>query len=64
MIYVLTLICPHQVLAGDNILLPPNLSWLCLPLYLRLFDLANSGLTMEVLEVLMKGAGMYPEYVW
>jgi CCR4-NOT transcription complex subunit 1 len=62
------LISQDQVLsssAGSDaaISIPPNLSWLCVPLYVRLLDLASSGLAMEVLEVIAKAAAMYPEYV-
>lgn len=58
------LIAADQVLSADNmtINIPPNLSWLCLPLYIRMFELASSGLAMEVLEVLVKAAALYPEY--
>eukprot|EP00981_Chlorochromonas_danica_P009064 scaffold2470_cov158-Ochromonas_danica.AAC.4 len=56
------LVSQEQLLPSE-INVPPNLSWLCIPLYLRLFELANSGLKMEVLEVIAKAAAMFPEYV-
>jgi CCR4-NOT transcription complex subunit 1 len=58
------LIAADQVLNAETmtINIPPNLSWLCLPLYARMFELASSGLAMEVLEVLVKAAALYPEY--
>jgi len=42
---------------------PPNFSWMCIPLYYRLIDLARAGLVKEVMELLIKGASSYPEYV-
>lgn len=56
-----SLITAEQIIAGD-IPTPSNLSWICLPLYARFLDLANSGLAMDVLEILSKAAASYPEY--
>lgn len=52
-----------QILPGENIPLPPNFCWLCHPFYARLLEISNNGLAMEVLEILMKAAASYPEYV-
>lgn len=57
------LVSQDQLLSYDGLLTPPNFSWLCLPLYVRLFDLAGNGFAMEVLEVLLKAAATFPEYV-
>jgi CCR4-NOT transcription complex subunit 1 len=57
------LVSQDQLLNSEGLLTPPNFSWLCLPLYVRLFDLAANGFTMDVLELMMKAASAYPEYV-
>jgi CCR4-NOT transcription complex subunit 1 len=57
------LVSQDQLLTYDGLMTPPNFSWLCLPLYVRLFDLAANGFAMEVLEVMMKAAAAYPEYI-
>eukprot|EP01038_Epipyxis_sp_PR26KG_P009842 gene9842-13237_t len=54
-------VSPDQLIPGE-IPTPPNLSWLCLPIYTRFFELANNGMQHEVLEILSKAAGTYPEY--
>lgn len=56
-----SLVSPEQLMSGD-IATPANLSWLCLPLYARFFDLAAGGMPNEVLDILSKAAGSYPEY--
>ena len=56
-----TMISAEQLIPGE-IATPPNFSWLCIPLYMRLIDLANAGLPMEVLEIMSKGATAFPEY--
>jgi CCR4-NOT transcription complex subunit 1 len=57
-------ISQDQIIPGENIPVPANLCWLCHPFYARLLDIANGGLTIEVLEVIMKAAANYPEYVF
>lgn len=56
------LITAEQLISGEGINTPPNLSWLCLPLFSRFLALASSGMTQEVMEVLVKAATSYPEY--
>ena len=56
------MITQEQLIPGENIPTPSNLSWLCLPLYQRFIELANSGLSLEVLEILSKAAASFPEY--
>eukprot|EP01035_Chromulina_nebulosa_P020075 gene20075-26069_t len=46
-----------------EIAMPPNYSWLSLPLYNTLLQLAAAGLQNEVLEALNNAANNYPEYV-
>lgn len=57
------LISQEQLMTGDGIITPPNFSWVCLPFYSRMLDLANNGFTMEVYEVMQKAACIFPEYV-
>jgi len=57
-----TLVAPDQILSGD-VPTTQNLSWLCVPLYVRLIELASMGLATEVLELLSKAAASFPEYV-
>ena len=56
------LITAEQLLTGEGIAIPPNLSWLCLHLYSRFFVLASNGMPGEVMDVLTKSAAVYPEY--
>mmetsp|Transcript_13579 Transcript_13579/g.30419 ORF Transcript_13579/g.30419 Transcript_13579/m.30419 type:complete len:2214 (+) Transcript_13579:205-6846(+) len=56
------LIAADQLIQGDGITTPPNFSWLCLLLYPRFFFLAACGMGNEVVDVLTKAAGNYPEY--
>jgi CCR4-NOT transcription complex subunit 1 len=56
-----TLVSPEQLMSAE-VPAPANLSWLCLPLYARFFDLAASGMPNEVLDILSKAAGSFPEY--
>jgi CCR4-NOT transcription complex subunit 1 len=58
------LVSQDQLLTFEGLATPPNFSWLCLPLYVRFFDLAANGFAMEVLECLLKAASAYPEYVF
>jgi hypothetical protein len=55
-------ITAEQLISGEGINTPPNLSWLCLPLFSRFLVLASSGLAAEVMDVLTKAATNYPEY--
>ena len=55
-------ITSDQLLSGDSINTPSNLSWLCLSLYSRFLILASNGLTTEVMDILIKSAINYPEY--
>lgn len=57
-----TLITAELLISGEGISTPPNLSWLCLPLFSRFLALASSGMTAEVMDVLTKAANNYPEY--
>eukprot|EP01036_Dinobryon_divergens_P029707 gene29707-38838_t len=56
------MISAEQIITGD-VPTPQNLSWLCVQLYLRLLELANSGMNGEVLDLLSKAAALFPEYV-
>lgn len=58
-----TLISHDQLIPGEGVNTPPNLSWVCLPLYLRMLELASNGFAMDVLEVMTKAAALFPEYV-
>ena len=42
---------------------PPNLSYMCLPLYDTLLDLASRGMRVQVLKTLLAASEIYPEYV-
>lgn len=56
-------ISQDQIIIGDNIPVPPNFCWVCHAFYARLLDIANNGMAIEVLEVIMKAASNFPEYV-
>lgn len=57
-----SLVTTDQVMPGD-VPTPPNYSWMCLPLYSILLELAGSGMQMDVMEALAAAAASYPEYV-
>jgi CCR4-NOT transcription complex subunit 1 len=49
---------------GSNVVpAPQNSSWRCVPLYRTLLDLASSGMAIQVLEVFLQAARLYPEYI-
>lgn len=56
------IVSAEQQLPGE-VPAPNNYSWLSLPLYTTLLQLASSGLNMEVLEAFTNAAANYPEYV-
>lgn len=56
------LVSPEQRLPGE-VPTPQNFSWLCIPLFTTLLELAAHGLQMEVLDAISQAATMYPEYV-
>jgi len=56
------IVSAEQQLPGE-VPTPNNYSWLSLPLYATLLQLASNGLNIEVLEALSTALSNYPEYV-
>jgi CCR4-NOT transcription complex subunit 1 len=56
------IVSAEQSLPGE-VPMPGNYSWLSMPLYTTLLQLASSGFSHEVLEALTTAASNYPEYV-
>lgn len=60
-----SLVSPEQILNDptNTIQQPQNYSWMAIPVYQTLMELAASGMNVQVLEVLSVAANIYPEYV-
>ena len=60
-----SLVTPDQIIsdASNTIQQPQNFSWMAIPVYQTLMELAANGMSGQVLEVLSVAASIYPEYV-
>ena len=55
-------VSPDQQL-GFDVKIPKSGSWLCLPLFSILLELASSGLSIMVLEIFVHASSLFPEYI-